>query len=93
MRALYLEVRNLCAKSVHTLANEKYHKTIFWGSFDIPMSGKALNLCLVILSGPRHKSSRMEVFVLLECMYRHPCPVQGMNPSPSMPTSAHFNSK
>lgn len=93
MRALHLEVRNLCAKFIHALANEKYHKTIFWASFDIPMSGKALNLCLVILSGPRHKSSRVEVFVLLECMHRHLCPVQGMNPGASMPTFAHFNSE
>ena len=53
MRVLYLEVRNLCAKFIHTLATKKYHKIIFWGSFDIRMFRKVLNLCLVILSGPR----------------------------------------
>ena len=53
MRALYLEVRNLCAKFIHTLATKKYRKIIFWGSFDSPTFRKVLNLCLVILSGQR----------------------------------------
>ena len=68
-------------------------RELLWGSFDIPVFWKAWNLCLVILSGTRYNSSTMEALMLLESRPCRLCPVQGVNPGPSMPTFTRPNSE
>ena len=93
MRALYLEVRNLCAKFIYTLATKKYHNIIFWGSFDSPTFRKVLNLCLVILSGPRLNQAGWKCVCAAGGYAPSHLPCPEMVPRPYVPAFAHSNSE